>query len=162
METIERQKASPRDVFTHLLAIVTLYISAVSLGTILFQFVNLAFPDVLQGTGSWATDAAHSTMRFAIASLVVVFPVYLFTMRHLSRSYAANPSKRDLRIRKWLVYLTLFIAALVMIGDLISVINNFLQGELTTRIFLKVVVVLAIAGAVFFYYFSDLKRHHEE
>lgn len=162
MEIIERQKASPKEVFTHLLAIVTLYISAVSLGTLFFQFVNLAFPDVLQGDGYWALQSARNTMRFAIASLVVVFPVYFFTMRFLSRSYTENPSKRDLRIRKWLVYFTLFVTALVMIGDLIALINNFLQGELTMRFFLKVVAVLLIAGAVFYYYFSDLKRHNEE
>ena len=45
-----------------------------------------------------------------------------------------------------------------MLGDLISVINNFLNGELTVKFILKTLTVLIIAGAVFGYYFYDIKR----
>ena len=157
-----RSKASPKDVFTHLLMIVALYLSAVAFGTLLFQFVNLGFPDALRESGYWATQSIRQAVRFSIASLVVAFPVYLLTVRYLNRGYAANPEKRDLRIRKWLVYLTLFIAALVMIGDLIALVNEFLGGELTVRFSLKALVVLAIAGAVFYYYLWDLKKRGGE
>ena len=161
MEPI-KQKSSPKDVFTHLLMIVTLYLSAIALGTLLFQFINLAFPDALQGTGYYVTDGAYQAMRFAIASLVVAFPIYLLTVRYLNRDYAKTPEKRSLRIRKWLIYLTLFIAAVIMIGDLISLGNQFLQGELTVRVSLKVLAVFLVSGSVFYYYLLDVKRDGSE
>jgi len=161
-DLLAKPKASPKDVFTHLFAIVTLYLSAVALGTLLFQFVNLAFPDALSGTGSYVLDGVYRSMRFAIASLVVAFPAYLLTMRALGRSYVRTPEKRALRIRKWLVYLTLFIAAVVMVGDLISLLNQFLQGELTVRFGLKILAVFLVSGSIFYYYLTDARRAGEQ
>ncbi|MDO8470235.1 MAG: DUF5671 domain-containing protein [bacterium] len=157
-QTIAPQKASPKEVFLHLFSIITLYVSAVALGTLLFQFVNLGFPDALNESYPWALDGIHSAMRFAISSLVVAFPAFLWTMRTLAKSYATDPERRNVRIRKWLVYFTLFVAGLIMVGDLIALLNSFLQGELTVRFALKVVAVFLVSGAVFWYYRSDNRQ----
>ena len=154
-------KTSPKDVFLHLLAIITLYVSAVSFGTLVFQYINIFFPDPLQD-GYYYGRSAYSSIRWSIATLVVVFPVHMFTMWVLNKSYLTSPSKRDLRIRKWLVYLTLFLAAIVIIGDLVALIYNLLEGELTARFILKVLAVFFIAGSVFGYYFMDIRKHHTE
>ena len=162
MESIqEKKKVSPKDVFMHLLAIVTLYVSAVTFLVLLFQFIDIAFPDVLS-SGYYALQGSYSMIRFSIATLLVVFPVYGFTMRFLNKSYEANPTKRDLRIRKWLIYFTLFVVALVVIGDLVALINSFLGGEITTRFSLKALSILFVTGSIFFYYFSDIKKHNTE
>ena len=162
MESIqEKKKVSPKDVFMHLLAIVTLYVSAVTFLVLLFQFIDIAFPDVLS-RGYYALQGSYSMIRFSIATLLVVFPVYIFTMRFLNKSYEANPTKRDLRIRKWLIYFTLFIVALVVIGDLVALINSFLGGEITTRFSLKALSILFVTGSIFFYYFADIKKHNTE
>src|SRR5690606_39375607 len=58
----------------------------------------------------------------------------------------------------WLTYLTLFIAASVLVGDLVALVYNVLGGEASLRFVLKVAVVGMIAGAVFGYYLSDLRR----
>ncbi|MEK7542905.1 MAG: DUF5671 domain-containing protein [Patescibacteria group bacterium] len=150
------KKTSPKDIFLHLLAIVTLYASATSFLVLAFQYVNLSFPDPLE-----YGDFPISGIRWAIATLIVVFPVHLFTMRKLGKDYALDPEKRGTRIRKWLVYFTLFVAALIMIGDFVTLINNFLQGDLTIRFLLKVVAVLFVAGSIFWYYISDLKHQNE-
>ena len=60
-------------------------------------------------------------------------------------------------MRKWLVYLTLFLSILTIAIDLIVLINSFLGGELTTRFSLKVLATLIVTGAVFGYYFYDLR-----
>jgi hypothetical protein len=155
------KKAEPKDFFLHLLAIVALYTAAGSFTALIFQYINLAFPDQLQGDYYYRAGAMN-TIRFSISSLIIFFPVYLFTTRFLNRNYEARPEKRGLKIRKWLVYFTLFVAALVIIGDLVALINSFLGGELTARFLLKVVVVLFVAGSVFTYYFWDLKKNKEE
>ena len=61
-----------------------------------------------------------------------------------------------------LTYVMLFIGALTLIGDVISLIYNFLGGELTTRFVLKVITVGVIAGAVVAYYFADLRGEDKE
>jgi hypothetical protein len=56
----------------------------------------------------------------------------------------------------------LFVAAITIIIDLITLINNFYNGELSARFILKVVAVLLVAAVVFGYYFWDLKRAAEK
>src|SRR3989344_2067342 len=110
-------KNLPKDVFLHLFGVVTLYISAISLITLLFQYVNLGFPDPLE---SRYYSSLAGPIRWAMASLIIVFPVYLFVARLLHRDYQKFPEKKELKIRKWLVYLTLFITGLVIVIDLIK------------------------------------------
>jgi hypothetical protein len=55
--------------------------------------------------------------------------------------------------------LTLFIAALTGLIDLITLINTFLGGEITTRFGLKVAIVLLIAIGVFLHFLADLKGY---
>ena len=54
--------------------------------------------------------------------------------------------------------MTLFLAAGVIVGDAVALVYNLLGGETTTRFLLKVVVVAFIAGTIFWYYLTDLRR----
>ena len=159
MNTIQ-QKTSPKDFFLHLLVIITLYISAGSFIALLFQYINLAFPDVLER--GYQARGAFQVIRWSVAALVVIFPTYVWASWFLNRGYAKNPEKRDARIRKWLLYFTLFVAGLIIVGDLVAVIFNFLGGELTARFILKVLAMLFVAGSVFGYYFVDLRKNRRK
>jgi hypothetical protein len=136
----------PRDLFLHLLAIVTLYWSAVSFVTLLWQNINYYLPDVLN---NYYYQGINSIVRFAVSSLIIVFPVFILVSWFLNRIYAKESEVRESKIRKWLIYLTLFIASLVIIGDLVGTINTLLGGEITTRFILKALSVLLVAVAVF-------------
>jgi hypothetical protein len=149
------KRNTPRDVFLHLLAIVTLYWSAVSFVTLLWQYINYFFPDVLN---RYYSMGFAGPIRFAVSSLIIVFPVFILVSWYLNKVYAKESQVRESRIRKWLIYLTLFIASLVIIGDLITIINIFLGGEITTRFILKAVSVLLVAGVIFGYYLDDVRR----
>jgi len=153
-------KASPKEFFLHLLATVTLYASAISFLTLLFQYINIYFPDPLQNY--YSVNSAYSAIRYAISTLIVVFPVYIMTERALAKRYEKNPLLLVSRVRKWLVYFTLFVAALIGIGDVILLIFNLLGGELTARFVLKVLAVFFVSGSVFAYYILDMKRHKEQ
>lgn len=149
-------KSTPKDVFMHLLAIAALYISATSFGMLVFQFIDRWFPDPL--IDYYAYSASFGVMRWAIASLVIVFPVYVWTARSVQKDATTNPEKRQLRIRKWLLYFTLFLAAAVIIGDLVALVYNFLGGDLSARFILKIAAVFFIAAAIFSYYLWNLKQ----
>lgn len=158
MEQEQKIKSSPRDVFLHLLSIVALYAAATAFLTLAFQLINLWFPDILDLGGYYAYSGARNAIRWSLATLVVIFPVYFFTARFLRKEYEAEPEKRELRVRKWLISFTLFVVALALIGDLVSLLSHFLEGELTTRFVLKVLVVAFMAGAVGAYYLWILKN----
>ena len=146
------RKSGPKDVFLHLLAIITLYGSAGAFIALIFQYINVLLPDPLEYS-VYAVSGSYSAIRFAISSLVVIFPIYILSSWYLNKNYEENPEKRGLRIRKWLLYFTLFAAALIIMGDLVALINRLLEGELTLRFLLKVLTMAFVAGSGFGYYF---------
>lgn len=153
----------PRDTFLYLLSLITLIVSAISFGVLLFQYINIYFPDVLErGYSYGGFNSYRNQIRFALATLVVLFPVYAWSARVIRRDILENPEKRELKLRKWLLYFTVFVAGLVIIGDLVGLINNYLLGELTIRFVLKVLSILFIAGSIFYYYFSQLRESTEK
>jgi len=123
--------------------------------TLLWQYVNYFFPDVLN---YMAVYYASGLIRFLVSSLIIVFPVFILVSWFLNKIYRNEAQVRESKIRKWLIYLTLFIASLVIIGDLVSVINMLLGGEITIRFILKALSVLVVAAAVFWYYIDDVRR----
>jgi Domain of unknown function (DUF5671) len=153
-----RPHLSARDAFLYLVLFTTLYFSSYHLGSLLFDFIDKAFPDpTLQNYQS-----GWDSMRWSASALIAAFPTFLFLSYYINKDVVRNPVKRLSPIRRWLTYLTLFVASCALIGDVTALIYNALGGELTRRLVLKVVTVGAIAGSVFGYYLSDLRREERE
>ncbi len=143
-----------RDAFFYLLAFVTLGIWIQALGEMAFIFIDHLIPDSLNayyGDPSWQ-------VAFALARLLVAYPVYLGLMRQINCDLAAHREKHFSGVRKWLTYLTLLVAALIAISAVIAFLTSFLRGELTPRFLLKVLVVLVLDGGVLWYYFDWIRR----
>ncbi len=151
-------QASPKDFFLHLLAIVTLYITAFSFGTLVFQLINFNFPDELY---YFSSDGFINAIRYAISSLIVALPTYIVASRFITKQYLKDAEKRTLRIRTWLIYFTLFATAVTILISLMSIVYQFLGGELTVRFTLKVLTVLFIAGMIFGYYLYKVRAEKE-
>lgn len=150
-----RAYLSAREAFLYLLLFCTLYIAAYSLGDLVFHFINRAFPDAaVQATADTYTRQA---IRWDLSSVIVSFPVFLYLSSIVERGVRRDPGKRRSNVRRWLMYLTVFAAASVLIGDFITLVYNALGGELTTRFVLKVLTIGAIAGTIFGYYLFDLR-----
>ena len=154
-----RTSLSAREAFTYLLLFSTLYVVAFQFGSLLFDFINRAFPDP---AASLNERFSRDSIRFSVSSLIVALPVFLYMSRLTNRETTLDPAKRMSPIRRWLTYITLFIAACVLIGDVTTLIYSLLGGELTMRFVLKVLVVAAIAGTVFWFYVSDLRADEQE
>lgn len=153
-ETETKVKSSPKDVFLHILMIGALYVSVFMFSSLWFDYINLLIPDKL----NYYYRGILEGVLTGTATLIVVFPVYLFTSWLLEKDIAAVPEKRELRVRKWLVYLTLFASAVAIIVEVVRLVYNFLSGELTMNFFLKILVVLVVASLAFGYYLWDAKR----
>jgi len=154
-----RMAVSAREAFVYLVLFATLYVVAYNVGAILFAAIERWMPDLARGR-NW--DPWRGAVRWGAASLLIAFPVFLYASRIIARSLAREPEKRNSGVRRWLTYLTLFIAALVLIGDLVVVVSSMLSGELAVRFLLKAAVVFGIAGVVFGHYLGGLRRDEDE
>jgi hypothetical protein len=152
-----KPKLTPKDFVLYAGAMIALYVSVFSLLALLFQYINFAYRDALDYVDPYST-----AMRISMATLIVFFPLLAWLTRVLNQDMRKYPEKRDLSFRKWILYITLLLAGITMAVDLVSLINTFLGGEITTRFVLKVVVVFLITGAVFLHYLADLWGYWEQ
>jgi type II secretory pathway pseudopilin PulG len=155
-----RPYLNAREAFLYLVLFATLYTSAFNTGQVLFCLIERWLPDALQGPYEWGRFSEW--IRGSTAGIIIAFPIFLVLSRVIGREVAREPEKRGSPIRKWLTYLTLLIAALVMIGDLTVLVTRVLGGELPPRFLLKALVVFLIAATVFGHYLADLRREEQE
>ena len=154
-----RASLSARDAFLHLVLFSLLYFLCYHLGSLLFDLINAALPDPAESVHGY--DFFAST-RFSVAALIIAFPLFAWMARLLGRETGRSPIKRLSPVRRWLTYLTLFVSATALVGDLTALVYNLLGGEPSWRFVLKTGVVAAIAGSVFGYYLWDLRRDERE
>ena len=155
-----RPYLSAREAFLYLVLFSTLYVAAWHLGSLVFDLLNLAFPD--PADSDYRRERIDESIRWSTASVLIAFPVFVYMARYLSLELARSPVKRLSAVRRWLTYLTLFFASSVLIGDMITLLYNALGGETTVRFVLKVLVAAAIAGSIFLFYLRDLRHEERE
>ncbi len=148
-------KTSPKDFFLWLLTVIALYGSISSFLALVFEYINYSFPDPLAYYG----DPYGGAVRFSMAALIVLVPTTLVCLHLIRGSIVAEPGKATIWVRRWALVLTLFIATVTILVDLVTLTNTFLGGEITVRFGLKVLVVLLVAAGVFLHFLADLKGY---
>ena len=161
----EIKRNIPRDLFLHLLAIVTLYWSAVSFMTLLLQFIN--YFSLKTGEFYYGQiQGVNQILVFNMLALIIVFPVFILVSWHLNKIYKIEPAVRESKIRKWLIYLTLFIVILtgvIFFAILILAIYNqslhsYPAYTLPTSNFLFFISIFLVFILVFVYYLDDVRK----
>ncbi|MFN3188613.1 MAG: DUF5671 domain-containing protein [Candidatus Paceibacteria bacterium] len=147
---------TPRNIVLQVGSLIALYLSVSFLLTLIFGLINLAFP--IASDNYWEIESAGDSVRLGIAMVIVFFPTYLILTR-LVNKYRRSESGLYQNITRWLVYFSLLIGGLVMLVTLVTVIYTFLNGDVTTRFFLKAGAVFAITGIAFYYYLLDLRGY---
>lgn len=145
-----------RDAFLHLLMFVSFFTTAISSITLFFSYINRWLPDAAF-VESYGGVVDNSGIRWGLASLIVAFPLFIWISTVLHRDMHDHVEKASSPIRRWLTYLTLFVAASTLMGDVITLVFFLLNGELTLRFLLKVLVVLYVAGTGFYYFYRSMK-----
>lgn len=151
-----------REAFLHLLTFAAFYTSVIAAVVLFFQFINRLFPDPALPQYDLASSQDLSTIRWSVAVVIVAFPFFLWLSRLLLREMRAHPERSSSGVHRWLTYLTLLAASLALGGDVIALVFRFLEGELSIRFLLKVLVVLVIAGLSFAYYLLSLRMAPEK
>lgn len=153
MENSAPARTSPKDFFLWLGVIIALYGSVSAVIALKFAYIDYLFPDALAGYA----DPYGGPMRLAMAALIVLVPTLVILLYLIRDSIVKEPAKADIWVRRWALGLTLFIAALTILIDLVTLINTYLGGEITVRFGLKVAAVLGVALAVFLHTYYDRK-----
>ncbi len=152
------KKSSAVDVVVNMFSFLLLGIIAIALGTLYFQIINFWFPDTLDRTGYGGSGASASAVHYSIAALIIAFPLYVIAIRLWFRKFRESGEYVESKISSWLTYIVLFIASATLVGDLITTLFTFLQGEVSARFSLKAVTIFGIAGIIFGFYFIERKK----
>lgn len=149
-----RPYVSAREAFLYALMFLALAMTAWNITTLGFELIELWLPDV---SDKYSLYSAES-VRWSISVLVVFFPLFLVMNTRAQRAAHADPGKRRSAVRKWFGYITLFLAAITLLGDLIAVIYALLSGDLTARFIAKAALVALTAGLIFLYFRGEMEE----
>lgn len=142
-------KMTPKDFFLHLGATIALYASAIALLNLLFSVINYFLPDKLAGY------FYGNSIVWPVSMLIVLVPILYILEWLTNRDISITPEKKEIWIRRWRIYLTLFLAGVAIIVDLIALINTYLNGEITSRFIYKILAVLIVSVIIFSYYLLE-------
>lgn len=152
-------KTKALDVFVYLGIGITLVTSVYNLLQIVFTAIDRKFADVLSPS---YVDMYNSDVRLSVALLVVMYPLYLLLSWYVAKDISKFLYKRDLTIRKVMIYTMLFVTILSLVGTLVSIIYTYLGGELTVRFAYKAASVFLVSLSVFGYYFYSARRDYSK
>jgi hypothetical protein len=148
---------TPKNFFIQVGIFFSLYVSAISFLVFLFSVIDDVFPKALY----YYSDSS-SGIRFSISTLIVVFPLFIWLSRVYRKFIETNLELKESKLRKWIIYFTLFVTGATIAGDMIVLVNTFLGGEdFTTGFVLKVLSVFVVAGAIFTFCLKDLKGYFD-
>lgn len=142
-----------RDLFVYFIIFVTLSMTAGGVGGLFFEFIDYFFEENLA-----RNDFSFHSISWAIAQLIIAFPIYIILSGWINKNLLKHPEKRESLVRKLMIYFILTITAIVSITDLVIVLTSFLRGDITISFILNALVVLVIAILIFAYYFYEVKE----
>lgn len=157
---METKKLTPLFFFLSLGTVVALIVSVTALLNLSFETLNHAFPDVLTDSYQYGyANYNYDGVRSALSMLIIMFPVFLILERFWSKAFEKpDLTNWDAILRRWAIYLILFLASVTIITDLVILVKYFVSGEITTRFILKVILALIVALKVGWYYILKLKN----
>lgn len=97
-----------------------------------------------------------SALRWNMAALIPAVPLFLWLNRRVARDTAQDAGRRRSLVRRWFAAVTLLLASLALLGDLVAVIYALLNGELTARFLAKTLLIAMIGGLAFAWWRDEL------
>jgi hypothetical protein len=144
--------SSARDTFFQLLAFTALYVWVIELVLLLFNILDIQFPEPGRDE-HWRLSA----MRRSLAAILVAFPLFSVLWRRMWREIKAQPERAATGPRRWLTHFSLYVAAVTVLANAITLVHYLLEGEQTLRFLLKVAVLFVVAASAFAYLSATLR-----
>jgi hypothetical protein len=148
-------KTTPKNFILQIGALIALYVSVTAILILIFSVTNLKFPDA--AASSWETSSAREAVRGSIAMLLVFFPAFLVFTRLSNQDRRKYTQGEYNTLARWAVYASILGGILILLGDLVTLINFFLNGEITQRFLIKVFALIIVVGLTLHYYILDIR-----
>lgn len=164
METqqIDKGKLNIGFFFLCLGTLITLVTSVVSFLNLVFNTLDKQFPDVLNSTYQYGYSTYDfESIRIALATLIIFFPIFIVVSYFWRKMMIKEMSHIDEIIKKWVIYIILFLSAIVVAVDLVTLVKYFVSGEITNRFIYKVITTLVVVIIIGFYYILLLRSKKE-
>ncbi len=148
---VPRPRASVpvREAVVHALLFLALVAVTWHLTSLGFRLIEIWVPDDTAGhRAGWA----GSSMRWSMATLIVLAPLFLWLHLHTERAATDNDGLRRAPMRARIGALGLLLAALVLLGDAVAVVYAALSGDLTGQFLAKATLVAMVALLVLSYF----------
>jgi len=143
-----------RDAFYYLLNFITLAFWTIALGQIFYMLIERRFPDALDAA---SMSSIRDEIAGQLAAVIVTFPAFLVVHSLIQRQLQKRPDLYYSPVRRWLTYVALVLAAIVLLADTVWFVTSFLQGQLSVRFALDSLVLLVLGGGVFLYYLTTME-----
>lgn len=138
--------------------LISLITSVVSFLNLVFETLNKRFPDVLNSVYQYGYSTyEYESIRTALSTLIIFFPIFIVISYFWNKFAKKGLGRIDEIIRKWLMYVVLFLSSLVVVIDLVTLVRYFISGEITSRFIFKIFTVLIVMAIVGKYYIFLLR-----
>lgn len=153
------EKSTLKDTFFYFFAFATLCYSIYHFLSITFDIINKIVPDIIDsGYNSYTTSA--DSFRFSVASLAIVFPVFIIMSWYINRAIERDNALAQIKVRAVFIWLSITVSIITVLGSAVSVLYTYLGGEYTARFFFKALAVFLTASIIGAYYIYLLKRDY--
>ena len=156
------EKKTNKDSLYYLGLVFTLCVSVNSFLFIVFSVIDKLMPDTVSNYyNNYYQTGMSSDLAMMIATIIIVFPLYLLFSYLIDKDIVHNPSKRDLTLRKSVIYLALIVTSLTVISVIIATIYSYLMGSLLNIFLLKSLIIFLVSLFLFVYYYYSLDRDYQ-
>jgi hypothetical protein len=137
------------DTFENILLFVSLFVLATAINFILSVYIDRWLPKFQYNT----FPSYDSTLLYnSLSAIIVTYPLFSFFFLDIEKRNIKNKFLHNLKSRKFLIYITLIITFVIMLFSIISIISNFLNGEVSNNALAHFLVTIIIFGVIFTYY----------
>ncbi len=150
-----------KNIFLYLTAFITLGYDVWHFLSVIFSAIDKKIPDILDSTYNYYSSYANDSFRFSVASLIVMFPLYVLVSWYINRQIEKNKMDAESKIRHAMIWATMLITVLSIAGSLVSIIYNYLGGELSNRFVYKALSVTLVSIVIGVYYYYTLNRDYK-
>ncbi len=144
---------SARETVFSLALFLMLYISSWGLVCLAFGIVDAIYYD---GSSYVTIETVHSNIRYWAAYTIVFTPVFIFLFLKGEAKKKTEHNCSMSSPRQWATYLTILISGLTALINLIVLLYNFLDGDVSVALFCKILVVAIVSGGVLVFYYRDI------
>lgn len=146
-----RTAISAREALVYALLFVAVLFVTWNLVSFGFLLIEEWVPD-RAARGRRGIEASTSAMRWHMATLIVLGPLFLWLHLQAQRAEAAQSGLRRSVFRNRVGGVGMFLAVLVLLGNAVVVVHAGLNGDLTAQFMAKAALVAAVAAMVLGYF----------